>query len=196
MVTCFQQALTAGRGLHLKNTVRGFLGPGIRGFYLWQNAPHFLTQILGRRGRASKVTSNARQALRLAAWTQGPQERLPAGSLLPHPILGPVDLMALPVPCFLFLRELRIQNPPDPTMFSLSTLQLQALLPLTRARPQALSLLDPALPELHVAQPGPPHRWRRDFSIGLGAGEGEGELLPPVLEPGLSEPACRHRPSV
>lgn len=117
MVTCFQQALTEGRGLHLKNTVRGFLRPGIRGFYLLQNAPHFLAQILGRRGRASKVSPKACHALRLSAWTQGPQERLPAGSLLPHPILGPVDLMALPVPCFLFLRELRTQNPPDPTMF-------------------------------------------------------------------------------
>lgn len=88
LLTCFQL------------TPRAHTGRGSRGFYLWQNAAHFSAQILGRRRRASEVSPEACHALRLPAWTRGPQERLSAGSLLPHPVLGPGDPMALRVPCF------------------------------------------------------------------------------------------------
>ena len=103
------------------------VGLGVREFYLWQSALHFVAHILGRRRSTCKFSPKACHVLRGQTWPQGPQERLPAGSLLPHPILRPPGLVAparFPV-------SRRGQNS-DPAASTLLSLQV---LPLTPARP-------------------------------------------------------------
>ena len=177
---CCKQAMGRGKGPPpLLSTVKGLwgVGLGVREFYLWQSAPHIVVH-LGRRRSICKFSPKACHVLRGQTWTQGPQERLPAGSLLPHPILLAPGLVAparFPV-------SPRGQNS-DPAA---STLLSSQVLPLTPARPPRAQFFGTRR-EQSLATSG----YANSASIWLEAKELVArKRLPPVRDLRLSEPAC------
>lgn len=109
-MTCCKQAMSRGKGPPpLLSIVKGLLGWGAAGSQ--RVLP--LAECTSLRGPYFRQEKKHRQVLTKGLpYTQGPQEKLPAGSLLSHPILHPPGLVA-PARS-LSLPELRTQIQPHP----------------------------------------------------------------------------------